>query len=116
MTARITTARSSTPRSVVSAAAGAAFLATFLMIGGAHAQSIRVKIDGLSDRAVHQAIVSAATQVCRADDYSPLAPLAEAGCVEDTVVVAQRQVAELRRAHADFAVLEVAARPAPVRR
>jgi hypothetical protein len=115
MTLRPEHTSAATPRSHARVLGGLAFAASFLMLGAAHAQSVDVRIDGLSDRAVHRALVSAATQVCRADDHSPLAPLAETVCIEDTVAVAEKKVAEIRRQIAENSAFKTASADAPSR-
>ncbi len=82
--------------------------AGILLAGAAQAQSISVKVEGRTPAAVRTDIGRAAVRVCRQDNTSPLAPLAEAGCVDDTVAASLDKLAALRAHAQDLS----AARPA----
>jgi hypothetical protein len=100
----------------VAALPGLALAASLFAAGASQAQSVSVRVDGLSDRAAHAAIVKAAIRVCRDSDYSPLAPISEDVCVADTVAVASRQVAQLRQGRTDLAQAESVRTTVPARR
>lgn len=89
-------------------------LAGVLLAGGAaQAQSVVVRIQGRSEAAVRSDIVRAAVRVCRQSDHSPLAPIAEDGCVEDTIALTMRRVADARQHDSELSVAAPSTAPRP---
>jgi len=81
-------------------------VAGLLLAGAAQAQSMSVKVDGRAPAAVRSDIERAAVRVCREADFSPLAPIIERGCVEDTVAASLDKLTTARAHAGDLSAVE----------